>query len=441
MRSPVHLACASALVVGLAVAPCACTALIGAEAPIELAPEVDAGQDSLPVAYEASVRDASPAAHDAADAADAPEATAESCEGGPACSAPSEPPADPHAPPPAGMQSLVYAISKLYVGDTDRSGAMTSTAWESLGSNLDGLCDTASSMPACIPAAGAPPSVHANGCSGIDNSWGETLVPVLQQLGPSLSGQASFALEAGDAETLLVVVDGVGGTNDANASGVTGAILGGAPLGHPPVYDGTDIWPIDSRTFGTSPTTPFTGGWLAGATVVSGVVGGPGEITLYVTLGGAALGIPIRNPRVVMTLSNGDASAMTGTIAGEIPTVEMVLAFEAVAGDISSSLCGGAVMESIMDQILGASDILIDGSQDSSQSCDAISVGIGFDAERVQLGPVEVVAPPPHPCGTMENDSGGGGTATDAGTGADVHPPPPPDGGSGPDGDSGRNDG
>ena len=56
-----------------------------------------------------------------------------------------------------------------------------------------------------------------------------------------------------------------------------------------------------------------------------------------------------------------------------------------------------AHLESIAQRIRQASDILVDGSHVEGRVCDGISIGIGFEADRV--GPVtRVVAdPPPSP--------------------------------------------
>jgi hypothetical protein len=51
-----------------------------------------------------------------------------------------------------------------------------------------------------------------------------------------------------------------------------------------------------------------------------------------------------------------------------------------------------------MAQIAQSSDIMHDGTQDPTQPCDAISIGLGFDATQAQLGTEVVTAVPPPPC-------------------------------------------
>jgi hypothetical protein len=45
-----------------------------------------------------------------------------------------------------------------------------------------------------------------------------------------------------------------------------------------------------------------------------------------------------------------------------------------------------------------APDILADATQDPTKTCDAISIGIGFEAVAVQLGPVQPMSPPLPAC-------------------------------------------
>jgi hypothetical protein len=46
-----------------------------------------------------------------------------------------------------------------------------------------------------------------------------------------------------------------------------------------------------------------------------------------------------------------------------------------------------------------ASDILDDATQDPAQSCSGVSVGLGFEAVPVVIGPVGASEPPPpNPC-------------------------------------------
>jgi hypothetical protein len=52
-----------------------------------------------------------------------------------------------------------------------------------------------------------------------------------------------------------------------------------------------------------------------------------------------------------------------------------------------------------------ASDILQDGTQDPTKTCDGITIGLGFEADAVLLGPAVPPPPPPIVCPTGDGGS------------------------------------
>ena len=66
---------------------------------------------------------------------------------------------------------------------------------------------------------------------------------------------------------------------------------------------------------------------------------------------------------------------------------------------IDPNLCTGSAVEGILNQIRQSSDILMDGSQDPSKTCDGISLGIGFSGKQIKLGDIaEAGEPATNPC-------------------------------------------
>jgi hypothetical protein len=59
-------------------------------------------------------------------------------------------------------------------------GDVTASDWKSIGFNLDGKCTTASSTDVCTLESGAPTSTQDDGATGIDNSYGENLCPIME---------------------------------------------------------------------------------------------------------------------------------------------------------------------------------------------------------------------------------------------------------------------
>jgi hypothetical protein len=56
-------------------------------------------------------------------------------------------------------------------------------------------------------------------------------------------------------------------------------------------------------------------------------------------------------------------------------------------------LCGSAVLDNMLTRIRQASDIMTDGSQDPSTTCDGISMGLGFEMTEAQLGDIGAANP------------------------------------------------
>ena len=58
-------------------------------------------------------------------------------------------PPRPKAPAETGNAPTVFAISKMYFGDTDRTGHPSDTAWTAYGLNIDGKVTSARSTNTC----------------------------------------------------------------------------------------------------------------------------------------------------------------------------------------------------------------------------------------------------------------------------------------------------
>ena len=142
----------------------------------------------------------------------------------------------------------VLAIHKLYLGDTDRSGKASSTAWKSFGYDLDGKVSTKESTDLCKPAAGAKPSaVYEDGELGTDNSFGKNILPIITSLASDASTQVNDSINKGSF-TILLRIDGIGAKDsykDLNTKLYAGSKLVddmGTQIA--PMWDGTDAWPV-----------------------------------------------------------------------------------------------------------------------------------------------------------------------------------------------------
>jgi hypothetical protein len=160
------------------------------------------------------------------------------------------------------------------------------------------------------------------------------------------------------------------------------------------MWSTTDVWPVDSSSLldrdANAPLLTFPQSYEVNGVFVAEPPSGNGEIALGV-FKGVPFVLPIRHLQIAMTLSADGMTATSGTISGILPTDRFEDVARRIAQPLIPSLCSASAWESITQQIGQTQDILIDGTQDPSQPCSGISLGVGFEAVRVQIGPVAVV--------------------------------------------------
>jgi hypothetical protein len=319
--------------------------------------------------------------------------------------------------PPGGAATLPggrphnYALMQLFMGDTDRNGNPSRTAWQSFGYNLDAKATTVSSTDVCSLIPGASRQVQQDGNGGIDNSWGANLMPLLLTIDAETTAHTNGAIEDGDWTSMTYVVgfDDAAG-NQTSALGLTGVQLTGARYpGGPPPWNPTTNWPVDpvsvqgcsypaGCTPGTSPLAnalfKFSGFQNKGEFSI----GAPRPLTVPLAFGGVRLSLNIQS--AFMTFHPKVPGAVTdGTIAGVILASDLASQF---AEQLSPTppLCTSTAYQTMVQQIEQMADILLDGttvSNTSGTACNAISIGLGFNADEIAL-PTDIALPtPPQP--------------------------------------------
>lgn len=306
----------------------------------------------------------------------------------------------PDAVPPDGTGSAVFAISKLLIGDTDRDGTPNqANGWKQYGADLDGRASTAASTDLCKPAGGgAPKTAYPDGNGGIDNAFGKNILPILLGLQSDASTSINAFINAGHGTTLFALEKLGQGPSYAPLAARTYIAR---DRGAAPQWNGLDGWPVAFESLAdpadvSSATLHVTDSYTDQNRWVSA---GWGELPLTLRLGSFALALRIRRAVITMEISPDRQSATGGTISGVISTSAFVAAIQEAAANFDPSLCVGPTIDSVTSQLEQASDILVDGTQDPTKTCDAISIGLGFEARAAQLGSVaEPVPPPPQPC-------------------------------------------
>ena len=309
------------------------------------------------------------------------------------------------------------AITKIFIGTTDRMGNASSTAYQQYGYDLDGMITTTDFSKHCTPNHGAAPkNVFVNGPNGVDNSFGKNLLPIITSAaGQGTDIQASLNGAIGKGSfTIIVDMPNLGTSTDYTP--LTAYLLGGK---NGTCSGGTcTSWQLVPELLNapkmqaSDAAVQFMNSYLTKNTWVSG---DKGTVNLSLAVAGFNLNLTIASAVISMELGSDHNTATNGIIAGVLNTEDFITQLTNVIGAFQSSLCNSSTLDSILNQIRQASDILHDGTQDPTKVCDGISIGLGFEAANTMLGTVAPPAmPQQNPCMTTSSTSAGTGTTSSA---------------------------
>ncbi|UQA64058.1 hypothetical protein [Polyangium aurulentum] len=296
--------------------------------------------------------------------------------------------------------NTVLAIDHLSLGVTNPDGTPNyQNGWRQYGFNIDGLTSTKDSTDVCKPVAGTVPAVpYPDGNDGKDNSFGKNIMPIISSLSANPEEKVNELFSSG-ARTYMLSISASGG---GSACAATTKLFAGAPLGMMPQFNGTDLWPLDPVLLSnpadpTSATNVFLNSAIDGDTFKSGL---EANFTLDISNGESMfLHLPLRHVRLEMKLLPDGAIA--GQLGGVMDTEEFVVEVQKNAAVFDDVFCdpNTPTLQGILSQVRQASDIMNDGTQDPTKTCNGISVGLGFTMKPVQLGAVAAPQPPaPDPC-------------------------------------------
>lgn len=328
----------------------------------------------------------------------------------------------PPAPPVGAAAATLgtprtFALQQLLLGGTDRNGGPSDSAWKAYGYDLDGKITTAKSTDVCTLADGAQKSAQVDGNQGIDNAFGETILPIITSVSPTAETDINKSITDGSF-TIMLDIQGLTDDPQQNNTGLSGQIFAGGqydPNKMAPAFDLNTDWPVrpellkDMKTIAGGSTVQFD---PANTYVTAGQFVTQADLKLSLSVGGIALDLQIH--KAIISFQHSDAhTANTGTIAGIIDTEELISGLKKVAGRLQKSLCEGSAFDQIAQEIRQASDILTDGTNVAGQPCTGISVGLGFVAKEIKhpTKVADLAAPSPDPCSTPAD----AGTTTDAG--------------------------
>lgn len=319
-------------------------------------------------------------------------------------------PADARPPKPSGDPTTsadltTFAVDRIFLGDSNRSGTSSNTAWMDFGYDIDEHITFKGSTDVCTAVI---KTNQIDGLLGIDNEWGAVL-RVIVQVGlaaPAISDDVTGLIDTG-AWTLLLQTTGLNGKADETATALSAQIFIGAATSSP-AFDSSTDWPVtpsslnDGTTIASGARVHFDTVYVANGTIVATDASQPLTIPLVLLIhdvppdGGAPkpprpafMSVRISRPTVTWSTTGED-----GVIAGVMLASDVSAAATQLSHQLGGSLCGGAGLSAILEQCAEAVDILDDGTNHPGVACTATSIGLGFHAKRV-ANPTTVGQDPP----------------------------------------------
>lgn len=285
-------------------------------------------------------------------------------------------------------EGQVFAVSELTFG----AGG---SEWKKVGFNIDGLESTAISQDLCQLNTGAGPTgPYPDGDKGIDNSFGKNLLPLILSLYPTWAEDINNGILDGYFTSLLKM-ECLPPTGDA--AKFTSKLFGATTLETPPLWDGTDKWPVAPELL-SDPEDPLSSTVLFDDCSVVGnkFDAGLGDtfiltVPLKANMKTVTLKLTLYQARVTMTLSEDRKSATGGMIGGVLNTEELVAEVKKVG--YLMDLCDTDPFNNILDEVRRASDIMSDGTQDPTKTCNGITIGLGFEMKAAEIDTVGPESP------------------------------------------------
>ncbi len=315
-------------------------------------------------------------------------------------------PASARPPPNVGpattsIAKRAFALRVLTLGDTDRAGVASPTAWRSLGYDVDRVVSTEGSVDHCALVSGAASRVKVDGERGIDNAFAAHVVPRLAAIDSTATRSTNESLAAGTDNALFETV-GLDLSPEQTSSALTAQSFDGARRSTRPMWNGSDDFFVttsslnDGSTLASGSKTAFSEVYVnAGLFVATG-----GTMRVRVRLGGGVVPLTIHHATLTFIKPHSGFDTLQGTIAGVLDTDELVAALREEAGRVSMALCDGTTFDDLAQEIRQASDLSRNGLNLAGILCEGISIGLGFVATEIRPLATAAQAPPktPDPC-------------------------------------------
>ena len=293
----------------------------------------------------------------------------------------------------------VLALSKLRLDTAADSGVAE-------GMNLDRTCTCpghdSCQRPAGPNAQALPPA--CDGPRGVDNA-ARGLFAVLAQGKVSSEAAINDSIAKGSAGLVIRIRRYNGLPDDAQVDVAVYASQGFSGAGDAgPAFDGGDPWSIDQASvlnyWAETPRYVTTNAYVSGGTLVATlqlpvIVGWSSGQPIIVELEGGQI-------QAKITMAGAKISGLRGKLGGRWRVDKLLTALQLVPDPLDSSkrLCGdNPTFVALKSTFCSAADIASNPSDDGVGVCDAVSLGLGFEASAAVIGPVRLTPYNGAPCG------------------------------------------
>ncbi len=317
----------------------------------------------------------------------------------------------------ADIGPITLAIASMRLGSLDREGNLDPNAWKDLGMDLDGRCtgsDTCEGQDSPFSCAPTVPQVAYDGNYCRDNSFGRlefqaALIPEVSKKYGLSDDAFNCALCVGH-YNFLIRVTGYNGEPDDDSVRVD--------LYPSPGLEKVLPWNCADPTWKDRPCFTPDMAWTVQSSVLAEQRGGPDlpdsvlfDDTAYVRQGyivatlpddtlfwfpgykALVVAYPVKLQKAIVTgrLQRGNDGVWrigNGVIAGRSRGADIVKGFRLIG--FCESDPNYKLMTEFVDKNL---DIMGDGTVDPAVTCDAMSVGLAFEALQATPGAVAKVDP------------------------------------------------
>ncbi len=312
---------------------------------------------------------------------------------------PVRPTAAPGVKNVGGDVEFVVAFRKVDLDEDDEAPR--------IGYDIDGKCSCTIDGQSCAPPSWAEAKDEVcDDPRGLDNATGIALARISDLAN---GGVTSILINEGSALgqwSVLVRVKGYSGTPDDDQVEVSVYETPGRAA-MPPAWDGTDVWPVSNTSVAPgsmnvdAPIRVDPAAYVRGGVLVARIEEFP---LLFVA---PTVRMPINIVAATLTAkiepaAGGGYRLNEGTISAKwpIPAVFQALSGLRFGATAEDKLCRTDVIYlQVRGLFCSEIDILLDpeamGAEGGAPQCNAMSFGMGFEAEPIVLGAVTDPAPPP----------------------------------------------